>query len=104
MANKLKNIIQALDTFDRQRIFWLELSVFVVLTILSVIWKWDFVQYHHLGWVLFALGTTVSVIWWYWTMKLIRLTIEHRKAEVEVLIDIVEDIRAIKGHVDDLKK
>lgn len=104
MASRLKNIKQALEKFDIERAFWLKLSAFVVVMILSSVWQWNFIQSHHLGWLIFTIGTTLSMLWWYWTMKLIRTTLQHRKDEVDILIDLIEDIRAIKGQVNNLKK
>lgn len=104
MANKLTKIKQALNNFDKERVFWLKLSGFIVAILLSSIWKWELIQSHHLGWLIFTIGTSVSVVWWYWTMKLIRTTLQHRNEEVEILIDLVEDIKAIRDQVKDLKK
>jgi hypothetical protein len=104
MASKLKNIKQALEEFNVERIFWLKLSIFMVVVLLSTIWKWDFIQSYHLGWLIFTIGTSASVLWWYWTMKLIRTTLYHRKEEVDILIELVEDIKAIKNQVKDLDK
>lgn len=104
MAHKLQTIIKALEKFDSERIFWLKLSAFVVLVILFSIFEWSLIQRYDLGWYVFAAGTTISVIWWYWTMRLIRATLSHRQEEVKVLIDLVEDIKAIKQQVNDLNK
>jgi hypothetical protein len=103
-TTKLKTIQQALDKFDTERVFWLKLSGFIVAILLSSIWQWDYIQSHHLGWFIFTVGTSVSVLWWFWTMKLIRTTLYHRSEEVNVLIGIVEDIKAIKDQVKELKK
>lgn len=104
MANKLIAIKEALESFNVERVFWLKLSGFIVVLLLSTIWKWDFIQSYHLGWIIFTIGTSISVLWWYWTMKLIRTTLHHRQEEVSILIDLVEDIKAIKTQVKDLKK
>jgi len=102
MAQKLKNILKALEQFDKERIFWLRLSALVVGMIMVSTASWNYIQGNHFGWIFFIVCTTVSMVWWYWTMKIIRTTLEHRKEEVSVLIDIVDDIKSIKIHVKEL--
>jgi hypothetical protein len=40
-------------------------------------------------------GLLLAVVWWYWTMKMVRTVIDHRVVEVEILTDIVTDIKEI---------
>lgn len=100
----MKNHIEALKKFDQERKSWLALSAFVAVGILGIIFGWNVVQTNHLIWLVSSLGLIIAVIWWYWTMRLIRHLIEHKIFETVILEDIVDDIRHIKEEVKNLPK
>ena len=100
----MKNHIETLKKFDQERKSWLVLSAFVAVGILGIIFGWNAVQTNHLIWVVSSLGLIIAVIWWHWTMRLIRHLIEHKIFEAVILQDIVEDIRHIKDEVKNLPK
>ncbi len=99
MVDKLKTGIEKLETLNKQRIIWLRLSGFVVIAILAIIFDWHYVQDTKWEFLVFSSGMILSVLWWYWTMIILRHLIEQKKAESAVIIDIVEDIREIKESV-----
>jgi ABC-type bacteriocin/lantibiotic exporter with double-glycine peptidase domain len=100
----MKNHIEKLQNFDRERKSWLVLSAFVSIGAIGVILGWNAVQTNHLIWVVSSLGLVIAVIWWYWTMRLIRHLIEHKIVESSILQELVEDIRHIKEEVKNLPK
>jgi len=100
----MKNHIEKLQNFDRERKSWLVLSAFVSIGAIGVIFGWNAVQTNHLIWVVSSLGLVIAVIWWYWTMRLIRHLIEHKIVESNILQELVEDIRHIKEEVKNLPK
>jgi ABC-type bacteriocin/lantibiotic exporter with double-glycine peptidase domain len=104
MDKKLNTHLQHLQAFNNQRRAWLVLSFFVVLVVTKIIYEWSAVQSYHLVWTVVTIGLSISVVWWYWAMRLIRQLIEHRKDESEILYDIVESIRDIKEEVKKLPK
>ena len=99
MDKKISRHLEHLTLFNNQRKAWLILSSFVVAVVLKVVYDWDKIQEHHLTWFIVTLGLTVSVVWWYWTMKLIRELILQRKEESEILHDIVVHIREVQNEV-----
>lgn len=102
MENKLINKhIEQLKKFDRQRKNWLRLSAFVVIAVLGILWDWEVIKQYRLAWWFGAAGLVISVLWWYWTMIVIRLLIEHRRDETEILYEIVRDIKEIKKDIQD---
>lgn len=102
MENKLINKhIEQLKKFDRQRKNWLRLSAFVVIAVLGILWDWEVIKQYRLVWWFGAAGLVISVLWWYWTMIVIRLLIEHRRDETEILYEIVRDIKEIKKDIQD---
>ena len=99
MNKKLRQHIEELHIIDSQRKGWLVLSAFVSSGILGIIFGWNSVQEHRLVWVVVSLGLIISVIWWYWTMRLVRHLIHYKETESEILTDIVKEIRYIKKEI-----
>ena len=99
MKIKIKKHIEELHIIDSQRKGWLVLSAFVASGLLGIIFGWNAVQQYHLVWLVVSGGLIVSMIWWYWTMRLINHLIHYKVTESEILSDIVEDIRTIKNEV-----
>lgn len=104
MIPRLKKVTDDLSKIELERIFWLRLSAFVVITVLAVILKWDDIEIAHTQWIFVSAGLSLSVVWWYWTMRLIRQILQHRRDEVLILHDIVTDIKEIKSEISKLPK
>lgn len=99
MEKNLSKHQDHLKAFDKQRKAWLALSAFVVIAVGDIIFNWSAVTTNYLVWVLVSCGLLVAVVWWYWTMRLIKQLINHRIEEAEILHDIVSDIKDIKKEV-----
>jgi ABC-type bacteriocin/lantibiotic exporter with double-glycine peptidase domain len=99
MKIKIKKHIEELHIIDSQRKGWLVLSAVVAAGLLGIIFGWNAVQQYHLVWLVVGGGLIISMIWWFWTMRLINHLIHYKVTESEILNDIVEDIRAIKDEV-----
>lgn len=95
----IKRHIEELHIIDSQRKGWLVLSAFVAVGTLGIIFGWNFVHNHYLIWLMVSSGLLLSVIWWYWTMKLIRHIIEFKLTESQILTDIIEEVKTIKNIV-----
>jgi ABC-type bacteriocin/lantibiotic exporter with double-glycine peptidase domain len=101
MENKLFKHKENLTAFNKQRKLWVLLSVFVVLAISDIIFNWSAVTTGRIVWVFILAGLLVSIVWWYWTMKIIRQLIDHRVEESEILLEVVRDIQDIKKEVNE---
>ena len=99
MIEKLTAHLIELKEINSYRRVWMFLSGFVVLTIIGIIFAWDFVQQNKVIWLVSSIGLLLSMTWWYWTMRLIRYLIHFKTAEAEILQDIITEIRYIKGEV-----
>jgi hypothetical protein len=104
MERKVYKHQKALQAFDRQRKAWLMLSALVTIAVGKIIFSWATIEDLHIMWVLVSAGLLVSVLWWYWTMRLIRELIQHQKEEVELFNDVVECIREIQKEVKNLTR
>ena len=101
MANKLQTHIEKIKKFNNDRTTWLRLSGFVVISIILIVIDWTIIGNEKIHWVLISTGLILSVAWWYWTMRLVRELLNNKLSEMEILSDIVNDIKEIK---DDIKK
>jgi ABC-type bacteriocin/lantibiotic exporter with double-glycine peptidase domain len=104
MAPSLEKIKADLLRFDTERKFWLLVSGFVATAIIMIIYKWNDILSNHLVWIIVSSMLTVSVIWWYWTMRVVRSVLRHRHSEVEILHDLINDIKEIKTEVSKLRE
>jgi hypothetical protein len=94
-----KNINQSLDTLhslNKERVFWLKISIFIVLTLLLTIFNWGYLADTNIVYILTSLGLTISIIWWFWTMMIIRKLITFKIAETELLKDIVDNVQYVR--------
>lgn len=101
---QLYNHINELKIINKQRKAWLILSFYVVICVFVIIFQWNNDSPNNIIWATFYGGLIISVVWWYWTMKIIRQLIHFKKEETELLLDIFENIDYIKDSIlNDLK-
>lgn len=107
MNDKFKNIINDLDQANDQRRKWLYASSVFFVGVIFYIAFWGWIHDLHKPWIewsFISIGLVVSVNWWYWTMSLVRKYIGHQKTVIEVLSDIVRDVKFVKAEVKHLNK
>ena len=93
--NSTKNHLESLDSFEARRKFWLRMSGFVSLAVIGIICNWDNTVQGFFGWVISGLGFIIAVLWWCWTMRLIKIIIAHRREEAEKVDEIVKELNDI---------
>jgi uncharacterized membrane protein len=101
MDKILSHHITDLQAINKQRKYWLMLSIFVVAVISYIVFDWQALSKNNYFWIFIFSGLTVAVVWWYWTMRIVRIFIQHRQEEVKILHDLVIDIKDIKKNVKD---
>ena len=104
MEDRLQKHLDLLKHLDYERRRWLLVSVFVVAAVLGVIYDWNQVVESKLAWVMVSGGLTLTVVWWYWTMRVVRHLIEAKQDEYYLLSDIVQSIRVIKVDIKETFK
>jgi hypothetical protein len=100
MEQKINHQIKKLKNLDIERKGWLMVSGFIIISILGIIFDWNTVILFKLQYALIGAGLIISVVWWFWTMRLIRLLINHRIAEAETLKEILIDIKSIRQDIN----
>jgi len=99
MANILKKHLKEIEKLQFERKAWLVLSAFVIVSVIYLIFNFhDLSMYHHLVPV-GILGIILCVVWWFWSMRIIKKLMTHRTEEIEVLISIHESIKEIREDV-----
>ena len=89
---------------NRQRQLWLWASSIVFTGIIFLIFAWDWIddlQSKRIWWLIVSTMLIISVNWWYWTMRVIRIILTHQKLEYDLIRSILYDISMVKS---DLKK
>lgn len=100
MVKKLEQGLAQLEKLNRQRIIWLRLSGFVVIAILTLFVDWHYIQENRkLEFLVISSGIILSVLWWYWTMIILKNMIEQKKAESDAIIGVIQEVREIKEMV-----
>lgn len=102
MIENLQVHIQKIKQFNKDRITWLRLSGFVIIAIFLTIIDWMFINNQNFNWLLISSGLLLSAIWWYWTMKLVRELLNHKTTEIEILSEIILDIKEIKKDIKNI--
>lgn len=96
MTNLLEKHNQTLKKINSQRKIWAWLSISVIAVIAVFVLDQKHIESTNIIWYFVSFGFIISVLWWYWTMRLIKFIIEYRTEETQILQDIVSDIKYIK--------
>lgn len=95
-----------LTKLNKHHKLWLIFSIISLLTIFLIFILWDFIVEKNsdlLTWGTISSGITLSIIWWYWTMHLVRRMLNYQHSMIDILSEITVDIKEIKIEVSDLK-
>jgi len=99
METKLQQHLNKLHQFDAERKGWLILSGFVAAVILGIVFSWNYAIETHVIWLIVSSGLTITAVWWYWTMRVIRHLIQSKTDEYNILNDLLVNINEIKQDV-----
>lgn len=96
-----------INYLNSQRQYWLYASSVAVSGIILLMVFWDFLDGMRsttIWWIIVSIMLIVSINWWYWTIKLIRILIDQRKDEIKIINELVIDIKLIKSSISELNK
>lgn len=95
-----------LDRINDQRRLWLYASSVVFASAIFLIFGWDWIsnlESRGIWWLIISLMLLVSVNWWYWTMRVLRIILKYQTIEYEILKDILADIIKLKVDIRELR-
>jgi hypothetical protein len=101
MDKRLTSQLHDLKLLDNQRKAWLVLSALVVIILGFLIFDHQQIAEYGLLWQIGILGITVTVVWWYWAMRMIAILLQQRIEEVQVLSDLYDSLNEVKQDILD---
>lgn len=96
-----------LNRLNNQRRLWLYASSIVFSGIIFLIFGWDWLsdlQSRTIWWVIIGLMLIISINWWYWTMKVIRIIIHYQEIEYALIKEIYKEINLVKDDLQETMK
>lgn len=105
MPFRIKIRDRTLRKIERQRICWLKIGAIFAPFVGLVILEWNaIISLGNNLWLLAALIIAlIGVSWWFWTMAIIRVLINYKLIELEILRGTVDDIKAVYNDVKKIK-
>ena len=101
MFTTAQKYLYKISKINQQKILWYKLSVFVIIAIMVLIYEYDYIVLARLErWFLFA-GLIVSAVWWYWTMGVLSVLLKIKNLQLEMLNEILDNLKNIKSNVQD---
>lgn len=95
----LKKHQQELDRLNNERRLWLWSSSIVFAGIIFLIFGWEWISgigSRTIWWLIISLMLLISVNWWYWTMKVVRVIICYQEIEFQLIKEIHDQIKKVK--------
>ena len=93
-----------IDRINNQRRMWLYASSVVFSGIIFLIFGWDWlsgIQSKSIWWVIVGIMLIISINWWYWTMRVLRIIIDYQSGEYALITTIISDIHILKKDIKD---
>lgn len=94
-----KKNLAILKKLDNQRNYWLILSIFICVSIFILLINWDIISNNKFLWLYVSCGLTITVLWWYWTMILIKKLIQYKIIESRILLNIARLTKEVKSEI-----
>ena len=94
-----------INRISNQRRLWSYASSVVVCVLIFLIFGWDWLSTltsKKLWWVIVSLMIIISINWWYWTMRVIRIILKYQHIEYDLLKSILYDVQTIRVEIRDL--
>ena len=107
--NYQKLIIQHqkdIEKLSNQRRWWLYASSIVFSGIILLIFGWEWISNLHsrgVWWVIISFMLIISINWWYWTMRVIRILIQYQEVEYAILKIILEDVDHFRKNLKEFR-
>ena len=99
MENQIQTQIQTLRQFEKERKLWMALSAIVIISVLGIIFDWATIYQYKLEWLVGAGGLLLTIVWWYWTMRITKELITIKIKDREILQEVIEDIKHIRKEI-----
>ena len=98
---------KTLTKFKIQFNYWIKFSVLFIFLLILTFVEWDDIASLNRTdiWIgITAFFSLVAAGWWYWTMFIVKTLMNQRQEEINILNDVIRDIRDIKNNLTNLDK
>lgn len=99
MHSLVKENLKKIDDLEKERIFWLKISAFVVFISTLMIFNWKYFVQAELIFTVTSIGIFITIIWWYWTMNIIKKLIQIKLSETLLLDELTSTTKDIKEKI-----
>lgn len=96
MYSTTQKYLYKINKISFQSKVWYKLSVFVVFSIIFLIYSYDYIVLNHLDRWFIGAGLITSAIWWYWTMNVLSTLLKLKDLQLTLLDEILEGIKEVK--------
>lgn len=101
----LEEHCNTIDKLNNQRRHWLYASSVVFTGIILLIFSWNWLDNLHsqtIWWVVISLMLILSINWWYWTMRVVKILLCHQQVVHDLLHSVLDDIAHAKTEIKNL--
>ena len=87
--------LEDIERINNQRRIWLYASSIVLVGIILLIFTWDWLDHFKspsIWWVVISIMLILSVNWWYWTMRVVRIMLRHQTVQHDLLRSVLSDL------------
>lgn len=102
---KIKIHERILKKIENQRLCWLKIAVFFLPSLFLFVLEWNnILSLGHNLWLLsvFVLSL-IAAFWWFWTMAIIKVLIDYKIIEIQILRGTINDLKSIQDEFRNLK-
>lgn len=96
MANNRTQILRALED---QAARWIILGISAVIFYPIIFLNWSFIDKYNLLIPLVALAVAGTMLWWFWTMRIVTTLLKLQRDESMSLDEILKEVKAIREEV-----
>lgn len=96
-----------LEILNTRRFMWTWSSLLTIICtiVLTFAWEWlDSIKTASIWWFISSIMIIVAINWWYWTIRIIRIVINHQRIEYELIKSILHDIRSLKHDIKEFNE
>lgn len=95
--------IKKLNILSIQRKWWIRFSILVVLFVGFIYIDFITQNMNIMHWIIIGGGFFIAIIWWYWSMHLVREILNHKHYEAEILKHLVDEVKELKNSIKSIK-
>lgn len=99
---QLQELDETLETMYEQRRRWLWASSVVFFAIITLMFAWEWIDHFEsktAWWFIVSCMLLLSINWWYWTMRVIRILLNNQSKNYGILLSMLDDLEAMKADV-----